>query len=292
MKLEKQLLEIAKQDMKASLLLYKNKLYSQAMFYLQQSVEKMAKAFAVHFGIITENELKKISHNPLKIYKKTTDDLVKKFKKIDAASQVYPKLKSTKIFKIIEESNIGEVCRKFENLYHVLSSQKPLILSEEEIDKILNEIENFQNETQASKRLISQLQISELDFQKMLEEARTVICELLLVLGASENTISGVENLISQILNEEFANKLIKGIFPLMIDMMCIWYKLLYLSIITYSHAEFSRYPERNINPLELYSDRNPLIQNFEKVLEVIDETLKEFEALILEEEKLKKYQT
>lgn len=34
--LEKQLLEIAKRDLEASILLYENKLYPQAMFYFQQ----------------------------------------------------------------------------------------------------------------------------------------------------------------------------------------------------------------------------------------------------------------
>ena len=289
MGLERQLLEIAKQDLEASILLHKSKLYPQAIFTLQQSVEKIAKAFALYFRIISENELKKISHNTLKIYKKTTDNLVQKIKRIESVSQAYPELKNTNFFRIIDKSNIGETGHKFEKLYHKLSSQKPLVLSEEEIDEILNKIENFQNETRASKVLISQFQISELDFQEIVEEVVSAIYELLPILNTPENVIREVRGLISRILNKDFITKLIKEVFPLMIDMFDIWYKLLYLSVITHSHAEFSRYPEQGINPLEFYSDSNSLIQNFERISEVVDEALKKFEVIILEEEKLKK---
>ncbi len=288
--LERQLLEIAKQDLESSILLHKSKLYPQAIFALQQSVEKIAKAFALHFRIISENELKKISHNTLKIYKKTTDNLVqKKIKRIESVSQAYPELKNTNFFRIIDKSNIGETSHKFEKLYHKLSSQKPLVLSEEEIDEILNKIENFQNETRASKVLIPQFQISELDFQEMVEEVVSAIYELLPILNTPENAIREVGGLISRILNKDFITKLIKEVFPLMIDMFDIWYKLLYLSVITHSHVEFSRYPEQGINPLEFYSDSSSLIQNFERISEVVDEALKKFEVIILEEEKLKK---
>ncbi|HDD36814.1 MAG TPA: HEPN domain-containing protein, partial [Archaeoglobus veneficus] len=229
--LERQLLEIAKQDLEASILLHKSKLYLQAIFTLQQSVEKIAKAFALYFRIISENELKKISHNTLKIYKKTTDNLVQKIKRIESVSQAYPELKNTNFFRIIDKSNIGETGHKFEKLYHKLSSQKPLVLSEEEIDEILNKIENFQNETRASKVLISQFQISELDFQEMVEEVVSAIYELLPILNTPENAIREVRGLISRILNKDFITKLIKEVFPLMIDMFDIWYKLLYLSV-------------------------------------------------------------
>ena len=51
-------MEISKMDLAAAKCLYKSGLYSQAVFYLQQSVEKAAKSFGLLTGTINENELK------------------------------------------------------------------------------------------------------------------------------------------------------------------------------------------------------------------------------------------
>jgi len=75
MKIAKNLLEIAKKDLKASKCLYDNGLYPQAVFYLQQSVEKATKTFGILSDFIDENELKDfVGHNPLKIHKKVFEE--------------------------------------------------------------------------------------------------------------------------------------------------------------------------------------------------------------------------
>lgn len=50
------LLEISKKDLEAAKCLYENKFYSQAIFYLQQSVEKAAKSFGLLTGMIDESK--------------------------------------------------------------------------------------------------------------------------------------------------------------------------------------------------------------------------------------------
>lgn len=66
-------LAIAQQDLKAARCLDENNFYPQAVFYLEQSVEKGLKSFAIFAGIITEQETRhSISHQTMKIYSKTT----------------------------------------------------------------------------------------------------------------------------------------------------------------------------------------------------------------------------
>lgn len=48
-------MEISKMDLAAAKCLYKSGLYSQAVFYLQQSVEKAAKSFGLLTGTVKEN---------------------------------------------------------------------------------------------------------------------------------------------------------------------------------------------------------------------------------------------
>lgn len=77
------LLEISKRDLEAANCLYQNKFYPQAVFYLQQSVEKAAKSFGLLAKMIDESELKgSIGHNPLKIHKKIMDQQRQKIEEI------------------------------------------------------------------------------------------------------------------------------------------------------------------------------------------------------------------
>lgn len=58
-----ELMFCAEQDTKASRLLFKNRLFSLSMFHLQQSVEKLAKAYLISYGVVDEQDLKRIGHD-------------------------------------------------------------------------------------------------------------------------------------------------------------------------------------------------------------------------------------
>jgi HEPN domain-containing protein len=61
--MEAVLLKIARKDLEASRILFREKLYSQAVFFLQQSVEKAAKAMGLREGLVSKKQLKqKIGH--------------------------------------------------------------------------------------------------------------------------------------------------------------------------------------------------------------------------------------
>jgi hypothetical protein len=54
--------EIAKKDFTAAKVLYKKHLYAQAVYSLQQSVEKSAKAFGLVLGVLKVNEVRSVNH--------------------------------------------------------------------------------------------------------------------------------------------------------------------------------------------------------------------------------------
>lgn len=65
------LLDISQEDFKASSLLYNNGFYPQALFYLQQSIEKLIKYLGLKDEVIKQDELvKKISHKSTLIFKR------------------------------------------------------------------------------------------------------------------------------------------------------------------------------------------------------------------------------
>lgn len=67
LKLAVELLDVAETDLAAALTLHRASHYPQAVFHLQQSVEKIGKAFGLGMGIVEPNQLQtEWSHNTLK----------------------------------------------------------------------------------------------------------------------------------------------------------------------------------------------------------------------------------
>lgn len=60
--LETKFIAEAKKDLEACKILYERGIYSLAVYHLQQSVEKTAKAWVLFYGIVTEEDLKRIGH--------------------------------------------------------------------------------------------------------------------------------------------------------------------------------------------------------------------------------------
>ena len=72
MEIDLVLLEIAKKDLEATKILFNNMLYAQAIFYLQQCIEKAIKSLGIKRKIITESDLwKEIGHKALKVFSKS-----------------------------------------------------------------------------------------------------------------------------------------------------------------------------------------------------------------------------
>ncbi|MDR7757422.1 HEPN domain-containing protein, partial [Riemerella anatipestifer] len=61
-------IELAKNDIESSEILFKYKKFSNSIYFYHQAVEKVVKYLGLQIGIINENELKRISHNPLKVF--------------------------------------------------------------------------------------------------------------------------------------------------------------------------------------------------------------------------------
>ena len=70
-------IDVASHDIEACKVLRDNKLYAQSLFYFQQSVEKCSKYIGLEIGGFSNKELKEISHNPIKLFKKMAEKIFK-----------------------------------------------------------------------------------------------------------------------------------------------------------------------------------------------------------------------
>jgi hypothetical protein len=78
-------------DLDASVQLYHRGHYPQAIFLLQQSVEKSAKSLGIFLSLITDKDASKVvGHKPLNILRKTTNDMADNIHAMNKEIQVNP----------------------------------------------------------------------------------------------------------------------------------------------------------------------------------------------------------
>jgi uncharacterized protein (UPF0332 family) len=98
--MEAVLLKIARKDLEASRILFREKLYSQAVFFLQQSVEKAAKAMGLREGWVSKEQLKhNIGHRAWKVFTEISNIALKIQRQLEGVreeehvSKILPPLK-------------------------------------------------------------------------------------------------------------------------------------------------------------------------------------------------------
>ncbi|HJH28225.1 MAG TPA: HEPN domain-containing protein [Methanosarcinaceae archaeon] len=102
MNLAEEYLKIAKKDLKATKILYENKLYAQAIFYFAQSVEKANKGFALTSNKYSEKDMLSVNHDVTRIYKDNIIELKRRYdnlsRNLNQMVTIQPVLISPKAF--------------------------------------------------------------------------------------------------------------------------------------------------------------------------------------------------
>jgi len=283
MDLTKTFLEIAKQDLKAAKCLYDRELYPQATFYLQQSTEKAAKSFAIMIGTISEDEVKDIGHVSLKIHRKIINEEKKRTDKFEAVIKKIPELEEIKLIRNIDLDKYYEGLNESQQVIDYLLNEKEslVFLSEEEIMGFIEDIKKLESEHQKNLHSFS------LTTEKF-DELKENITELIDILNEynpneAEKAREDLDNL-----NSNQVNEMLEKLAPLLMDVFYVHISLFYLSRITFPHAIVARYPNDNLNPLEIYNGDLPLIKLFEECIRVLGKTLNKIEDIYTNLEEVK----
>jgi hypothetical protein len=235
-------IEIAEEDLTASILLFSKGLNSQALFSFQQSVEKVIKYLGIKDKIIEPDELeRKIGHKSNKIFKKA----ILKYEKLGAyeidydVDKVFNEL-SNLVEKVPQENSVELI---FKNIIEIIENN-PFLLFDIQSIKSYNE-------------LTSEFEI--LDPSEIKAD--------ILKTDDNKNFMSIEDGML-----EDFNYKLdnyIKGVMVL----FCI-------NLLTENLVSKVRYPDINTmeNPKEKFDKTNPLIMNLSalhKAQEYVIETIK-----------------
>jgi len=148
MDLVEEYLKIAKKDLKATEILYENKLYPQSLFYFAQSVEKANKALALGLNKYTEEDMRKVNHDATRIYKDNIIELKQRYGRLSRNLNRLPELKNTDFIKNLGvEDKIKECVDSLKQLAEIQKGKTDLaFISTREIREILGEIAKTEKE--------------------------------------------------------------------------------------------------------------------------------------------------
>ncbi len=252
------LLNIAKDDWSASKTLYENKLYSQAIFYLQQSVEKSVKSLIIEMELLdTENIKNCVGHNTIKIIEllKEKNKIISKEK--NKILNAIPKLKNS-IFDNLIGTNENVIDLEDDNIENISSNLKH---SSTTIEQTINTILSIFNNHLELLKMISDEGIESIIDKDSIEEI-IYVAQLIVERYSIEEKYKNFNDPNKVRLFIEVVTKNLLLFIPFLGS-------LFVLSLLTYSDAVNSRYPniKENYNPLDYYNDTYPVIIKFDKLL-------------------------
>ena len=255
-------LNISFDDLKASNFLYKNGFYPQAIFYLQQSIEKLIKSNGYYLNIIKDRKIgeKNVRHDVWKVYCNILENLSNsKFEKIFNKERQKEIINNSPVLKFLFDKYKKDLKLRRKN-FHYLNY---LLSDEKNIKKI--------KQTQFPDEII----IKTLKQHSFLKEDLLVFMDNINWQDEDNfltkfGTIFGILGVTAGIIYQQFS-------YPIFsID----------ISIILSQHVEISRYgieSHRGKLPVEIYTEEYILIKEFEKIYAIISNMQKVYSKLFFE---------
>ncbi|MDD4255184.1 MAG: HEPN domain-containing protein [Methanofollis sp.] len=278
--LAKDTLAIARQDLDAAMCLYDQGYYPQAVFFLQQGVEKGWKAFGYHHGTITLEEArntKDVGHKGARVGKMA-------FLKL--RDIIGPMISEVKMVRsCIGTSQDGETTA-YESYLDNLD--KDLHWAQKEIDKVIDS-----SHTITSDELVKRLE------RFRVEEQTELTCEDLITspkfdpeigklirTGAVKEVYAliggtpATKILINDTINGTFNDQNLKTLLLSVMKGMVIISPLLYFAIITQEHESRCRYPDKGYSPINEYTKNQALIAYFPSIAHTAQASLEKMDEL------------
>ncbi len=280
-------LNTARSDLKSAKALYNNECYPNAVYHLQQSLEKAWKSFGFFYGIITEGQARSkdiIGHKGSKVCTRT----ILTFKKVVRHMRM-----QVKALKNVQTSYSAE--------------QSALIMDEDHLetlddcaDDLLREINNFASNEDNLRNMpyneMKQLVDSLTDLQRMLDDF-----ELKLDTQINEEFYEKVrerayriwrplvvgnpyaELILKKTVWEDLKDDMIRDMIKCTIHGIAVTAPLFRLAVITQVHEQTTRYRMDGLSPESIYTPAHPMIQLFPQILALSETALFNLKSLYVE---------
>lgn len=277
---KKEWFNLAKLDLVASEVLCNAKLYPQATFFFQQSVEKLNKYIALEYNQFDIKKLTyEIGHKTPIIYKELITQEKKKYEDFLKLSKQFKSLKLVfeKNGPFNAKANIGDANDAISWLKHVIKNPEEVIfIREEDIRELLKQLTKNFDELEKTETNIDE---NKIDTKKMREELLAPFESF----KAYPAVYESIEKQFSS-LDDEVISLLIKDGIPAFIKGIQLVYPAymieMGLAILTGAHATPCRYPDKipNFLPSRDYNEDLPFIKLLPELFELHKKAIKSLE--------------
>ena len=276
MNLEIGFFETAKSDLRSAKILHENQEYGNAIFLLQQGVEKLTKSYGLITKAIQPNGVKKISHNPKRVFERQIEIKQQEFDKAASVEKVFPDLFKFQVNEQeIDFTGYNEKFREASNSMIQLNPEDFLWVSNEDLDTIKSQIEEIDTE----------IEINFEDFRKDFPELfKSIINQI------ESKTNSELTEAKEFIDNEEFIpimENVLKEFVPIFLKIMKIHLSLFFFSLITSGHNQLSRYPCLCCGeiPKNNYTNEDVIVDRYDEIHEIMMMTIELFDEIFIKKE-------
>lgn len=275
-------LEIARQDIEAARLLYGAQLYPQAVYFLQQGVEKGWKSFGFQHGIIDEREAQspvghtpsEVSHKSCALLQKIVNSHLGNFRKVKLAlgqnlETVNEDLAYLGDLEMQMVWAIGELEKVKNDPYRHKS------ISQEQFDDIVAQCHDYERCLAIINDLLKDREFSDEVYARIKWGAEKTLRKMLRNIP--------VDRMILRNSIHRFQKEDIETLMKITLYGTVIFEPLLHLAIITQPHESLTRYASSEKNgysPIRAYTQDNPLIQRFEDLQTICASALEHLASL------------
>ena len=260
-------LDVSNEDIKASKVLFEEKLFPQAVFYFQQSVEKSNKAISQGNPETSEYYLKrKIGHETLNIP-------VLLLNKINEGSKVFDE-----ILKGLDIKGNSKIKKEWmPNLKRIETESKEFKRQRQDArkdDSIINQrlgpLIEYLKEFRKKFADMTDIHIVKKEMQEISKDVSSVIKKL--CPEKYEELREGVEKI------DIDYNKISKFLSDAIRFGIPAYFSSITLGFITEPHAISTRYPEGQTTPQDVYNAKNPLVRNLPELIEIQEKAISDIE--------------
>lgn len=290
LKWSKDLLDNAKLDLEASKLLYSNKIYPQAVFHLQQSVEKTVKSIYILTSDVDEKILiNEIGHASIKVYKKIFEKTVKDIFELDRPIKESDYPSTDKIIRNKVTYGVINLDLNWKSISEEWNKAKQ-DSREKHLKRIVLKgyivrMNAILREYRMDRRQVLKIDLKNFDQQQLRHNYEKFIARVVEHISSQHPEIPKEKiraelelidirfDRVASIFRDNYS-ELFKDIVIALSDIITAMNLLYYLSIITQPHW-MTRYPNGVFNPIEFYTKKLPLVNNFKKICILMDEAIK-----------------
>jgi len=272
---------MALEDLKASKLLYRHKLYPLAVFSLQQSIEKSLKYYGIRTSL-WESKVAKLNHHPLKMFSAPVKEQLRMQEEINKnndAQEIAASLSAK--MGVDYEQGSKELVQSQNSFISIINDCKGYYsLDEETLSSWISEMKELCSSFDEGYKKIHSKKVTKAqwdknidDFFNKMESASIELCKEHSIPQEKQNDL--LSHLESLKIQSKASLEIYRARASYLLLLIEIGILLIILSTIISAHEQLSRYPfingeldgiDGDIDPLSYYTKELPLIKHFHQL--------------------------